>query len=201
MSVDELRRVYSGPTERLTPFQTPDWLLPVTAEVRVLEYLKANNCMNALVSGAVQMRYDPKQDRVVFLCLDETGAVVQATGRALRKQKPKWYKYAKVGYPFICPSGSELAVVVEDAASACAVFPVATGVALLGTYLTEEAARIIRRYPRVIIALDKDATRKAVDLATIISPFSKTRIVMLERDLKACSQEEIRAYITSPSSP
>ena len=49
-------------------------------------------------------------------------------------------------------------------ASACAVSSYGTGMALLGTNLTDRALEIAKQYPRCIVCLDKDASKKALTL-------------------------------------
>ena len=84
-----------------------------------------------------------------------------------------------------------MSVVCEDCASACAVSNNYTGIALMGTHLTNEALRIISQSVKVIVALDKDATRKAIDVVMRIKSKVPTRLVTLDRDLKVLTKNEI----------
>ncbi len=197
-TADDLRAVWANKEPAQRDFEVPAWWLPVTAEKRALDYLRANNSLEAVVAGAAQVRYDPRQDRVVFLCIDQ-GQVVQAVGRGLKSSiKPKWYKYVNSGFPFVTSVHStNLAIAVEDAASACAVFHHGVGIALLGTFLTDQCLSQLRHYKNVILALDKDATRKAVELSAVIKQFVNCRIVMLDKDLKHCSKEELDMILGS----
>ena len=73
---------------------------------------------------------------------------------------------------------------VEDAASACAVSSFGVGMALLGTNLTDRALEIAKQYPRCIVCLDKDASKKALSLTVRLKQFTKTTMRLLEFDPK-----------------
>ena len=73
---------------------------------------------------------------------------------------------------------------IEDAASACAVSKFGTGVALLGTTLTDEAIQVIKGFDRAVIALDKDASGKAISMARRLNMYLPTTVKFLEQDLK-----------------
>ena len=53
---------------------------------------------------------------------------------------------------------------MEDVASACRLASVNTGVALMGTNLLPEHVDVVRNYEYVGVALDKDATDKAIEI-------------------------------------
>ena len=59
-----------------------------------------------------------------------------------------------------------------------------TGVALLGTNLLQSHLDVLKGYNKVIVALDKDATLKAVELTRKISQFVNCRVAFLTDDLK-----------------
>ena len=84
-----------------------------------------------------------------------------------------------------------MSVVCEDCASACAVSDRYTCIALMGTHFTNEALRIISESVVVIVALDKDATRKAIDMVMRIKSKVPTKLVTLDRDLKVLTKNEI----------
>ena len=99
-------------------------------------------------------------------------------------------RYNKSRYPFTIGDNT-VSIVCEDCASACAVTDWYRGVALMGTHLTNEALRIISKSVKVIVALDKDATRKAIDVVMRIKSKVPTRLVTLDRDLKVLTKNEI----------
>lgn len=86
-------------------------------------------------------------------------------------------------------------VLVEDQVSALKVAQAGhIGVALLGTHLDANRVREIgtQRPKEVIIALDQDATPLALGMArTWGLSFNKTRVAILEHDLKDIAHEEI----------
>ena len=77
-------------------------------------------------------------------------------------------------------------IVVEDAASACAVYATGkyTGVALLGTniYLVQRSQ--LRGYTKLIICLDKDASRKSIVLLRQLQGVVSCGVKFLDHDLK-----------------
>ena len=48
---------------------------------------------------------------------------------------------------------------------------------------------------KVVVALDKDATRKAIDVVMRIKARVPTRLVTLDRDLKVLTKNEIRGIL------
>ncbi len=165
------------------PFEIPDTFVPLTRNQKALDYVRDHHAYRAYLDNAVDIMYDIRQDRVVFLVRDGK-QIVDATGRSLTNRKPKWYRYGKSNRPFVC-GGSRTAFLVEDCVSACSVvlFSV-TGVALLGTNLLQSHLDVLKGYNKVIVALDKDATLKAVELTRKISQFVNCRVAFLTDDLK-----------------
>ena len=175
-------------------FTVPEWFTPFTDNVRALNYLKRNNCIDAFENGRARILYDPKQDRVVFL-VKENGITYDAIGRSLKpKTIPKWYRYGKSQKLFTAGEHSQ-AVLVEDSASACAISPVATGVALLGTNMKDADLTQLRKYEHVFVCLDPDATRKALDLQKYLSYFVSTTIIRIDDDLKYYDAQEIKKLL------
>lgn len=159
----------------------------------VMEYLDDNNCIQAFEDGAIKLTYDPAKNRALFWMNDGTGAV----GRTLSPGvKPKWLSYGDTS-GVLSVGNSEIAVVVEDAASACSVYTtgVYTGVALLGTNVSPQQKRQLMGYKRIVICLDKDATTKAIRLAERLSGVVPTTVRFLNEDLKYLSSTEIKERI------
>ena len=118
------------------------------------------------------------------------GVVVDAVGRLINGTGPKWYRYSSSKQPFVCGEHS-VAVLVEDCASACSCSNVATGVALLGTNLLQEHIDALRKYSRVIVALDKDATDKAIEIVRVLSQSGvSAKLAVLSNDLKNMEKDE-----------
>ena len=84
------------------------------------------------------------------------------------------------------------AVIVEDCASACAVSNILTGVAILGTSLKQSHKQSLKSYDKLYIALDRDATTKAFDIANELRSegFKNVKIKALKDDLKYFNTEE-----------
>lgn len=141
--------------------------------------------------------YDVKDSRAVFLIKDGH-VVVDAIGRALAGAVPKWYRYtgnAKVFTRCIGePSG--VAVIVEDVISAITVAkvcPNVTGVAILGTNISNIHMPYLQDYTKIIVALDPDATRKGIEYRREIESWTgiPTVAMHLHDDLKYKTEEDL----------
>jgi hypothetical protein len=176
------------------PLPTPHEWVNVARSPASVAWLKAWHSWEAVEAGLCEVRYDLREDRIVFLVYNE-GILVDAAGRALNKAVyPKWKRYGTSTVPFMCGTG-DIGVIVEDAFSACAVTSVQsgefTGVALMGTSLSPEHKQHLRRFRALIVALDKDATKKSIDMARELAPIAPTRVAVLEHDLKKLDALEI----------
>ncbi len=162
---------------------------------RAENYLLRNNCYDAYAKGLAKIRYDVRQDRIVFL-INNNNKITGAIGRAMsRETYPKWYKYSSdERSPFLCGT-SRTAVVVEDCASACAVSRDYTGFALMGTNFLDEYIPYIKKYSKAIIALDRDATTKSFDIANQIGYYIPTEVKILKDDLKYFKPDEIKEML------
>jgi len=179
-------------------FSLPEQFTPFTENVRALKYLEKNNCLDAYHNQRARIMYDPRQDRVVFI-VQKDGVIYDAIGRALKKGTiPKWYRYGKSQKLFTAGTHSQ-AVVVEDAASACAISPIATGVALLGTNMKDADLTQLREYEKVFVCLDPDATRKALDIHKYLSYFVSSTIIRINDDLKYYEPREISQLLRNNS--
>lgn len=152
-------------------------------------------------------RYDPRQDRIVFLIIHD-GVCHGAVGRAINfRTRPKWFIYNSVcSSMFVVPNRDCLAadlhgisnttILVEDCISACVVSSVCDGMALLGTNFLPDYIEDLLPYSHVLIALDKDASKKAIDLQRRLSFYVKdVDVVLLSRDLKYETIEGIRKIL------
>jgi hypothetical protein len=177
-----------------TDFAVPESFTIFTNNPQAVDYVRRNNCMKAYHNRFADIMYDSKQNRVVFM-IKNNHSVCDAVGRGLNKfVKPKWYRYGKSNRLFTCPE-SDVGVLVEDAASACAISPVATGIALLGTNLRDVNIPELRKFKHIHICLDPDATRKSLSIQSHLSYYVSCDIVRLEDDLKYFSPEEIRKLV------
>lgn len=159
----------------------------------VINYLHNNNCYNAYEDKAVDISYDPANDRVLFWMNNNEGAV----GRALNNNtKPKWLSYGNVS-GVLAVGNKPTAIVVEDAASACAVYAtgVYTGVALLGTNVSPLQRIQLSHYQKLIICLDKDASKKAIRISRSLIGTVDTTVCFISDDFKYMSPTSIMEII------
>jgi len=175
-------------------FVVPDYFVKdITRSSDCLNYINEFNFMEVYEKTPDRFAYDVKNDRLSFMTVHE-GKVVGAVGRAL-KYGIKWYRYDNCHTPFII-GGGDLAVIVEDCTSACVVSHEATGIALLGTNLLTEHLHYIKPYKKVIVALDRDATNKAIDIQRKIAiHVDSCKVMILERDLKYETKESIKELL------
>lgn len=159
----------------------PELLVPVNHKPDVIEYLKSVNSYEAYMSRLVDVRYSPAEDRVMFPVWN--GNTIEGySGRALNYPFPKWKKYGTITNLFSCGNGP-IGVLVEDAPSACAVgiVPEFTGLALLGTQLLTQHKLQLMKFQQVLIALDPDASGKAIEFSRQIP---NGKVVLIPNDLK-----------------
>ena len=174
----------------------PDNTLPLPAIVsspdhhpRAIDYLKSVHSLDAYEDNRVHIKYTPAEDRVLFFMNNDSGAV----GRSLSGKLPKWKSYGDTTGLFTCGTG-DIAVVVEDAASACAISNLEgyVGAALLGTNVSPKQKQQLKHYPKVIISLDKDASSKAIKLLSKLTGHVKSvTVVLLEEDLKNLDTQQM----------
>jgi len=176
-------------------FTQPKSFVSIFSTNKCTDYLKKNHCIEAYLKGKVEIKYDVKQHRAVFI-IKEKEKVKGAVGRGLNSQVyPKWFMYGDKSYPFIC-GNSDTAVLVEDCASACAVSELEThtGVALMGTSLPDSYIPVLKKkFKKVIVALDRDATTKAFDISNQLRYYMDTEVKILEDDLKYFDKQQIES--------
>jgi len=163
-------------------FEMPSTFVPISRSQEAVAYLKKVHAYDAYLDGRVDLRYDFQRNRIAYLITDGK-RVVDAAGRTLTDEKPKWWRYGKSGIPFTSGRHSRC-IVVEDCASACCVSQNFTGVALLGTNLLDSHVKILQKFEHVYVALDKDATQKALQIVRKLHGIVPTNIMILNQDLK-----------------
>ena len=193
LSMEQIREtVVPQKKEQEKPFIVPKSFVSIHSEKKCLEYLKKNNCLQAKEKAKASFMYDARQHRIVFL-IKEKEKARGAIGRGLNSQVyPKWFIYGDKSYPFICGEG-KVGVLVEDCASACAVSNVHAGIALMGTSLPDGYIPIMqKKFKKIIVALDRDATTKSFDIANKLSYYIDTEVKILEDDLKYYDENKIK---------
>lgn len=140
---------------------------------------------------------DIKENRRVFLVRDKEGRVVDAVGRSISGVRPKWKRYASSTWPFVTDWSLDTVVVVEDVISAIAVANATPycGAALLGTNLFTGVPSLFSGFQKGVVALDYDASAKAVGLVKKLNWYLPTRCVIIKEDLKHYSDEKIRGVL------
>jgi hypothetical protein len=197
-SLDSLKNRLKAPlgpingTIRINPSPVPRIVSGIENHPDVIEYLESVHSLPAILRGLAQASYAPKENRVLFWTNEGRGAV----GRALDGRKPKWKVYGDATGLFKCGTGPT-AVVVEDAASACAVGILEgyTGVALLGTHLDGLKKRQLMSFDRVIFCLDNDASRKSISLVRKLEAYVPTTIRFLRDDIKWMPTEKVKELL------
>ena len=186
-------------TETDDEFEIPDTFVSLSRSKQAEEYVKRVGSYEAYLSGLADIRYDLQQDRVVYLVKSiSNGRVVDATGRSLTNRKPKWRRYGNSRSTFLSGNGF-YGIIVEDCPSACSISNLAVGVSLMGTSLLDEHIDVIKQFKKVYIALDKDATGKAILMMKKLRNYVPTKLIVLNKDLKDMQigerNEFIRRYI------
>tara|TARA_Y100000593_G_scaffold41108_1_gene78963 strand:+ start:1346 stop:1981 length:636 start_codon:yes stop_codon:yes gene_type:complete len=179
-----------------------------TADLNRLAY--SNICSDFLEKYCINninipVLYDPLERRIAFM-IQKDGENVDAIGRALDVwRKPKWKRYSDINsaiiVPFDAPPKPNL-IIVEDIISAWKAVTYlddTDAMPLLGTSLsTNNLNKIWDTYQSVTIALDKDATDKAISMSRrIFVGVDKCKVVALELDIKDMTIEEIQNVGTS----
>ena len=140
------------------------------------------------------IRYDRHLHRAVFLVY-KGDTLIDAVGRDLYSNKKiKWYRYGNSGYPFIYGKG-DTAIVVEDVVSALKLSKFCVGVALLGTNLLQTHIDVLKNYKKVGIALDKDASKKAIKLLDDLALNMNVKFLLLEEDIKEMLDEDVEKLV------
>ena len=140
--------------------------------------------------------HDVRHNRLVYAIRDNDGRLVDGAGRTLVGARPKWYRYGNYRGGFKIGT-SDTAFVVEDIPSAISISDWCTGYALLGTSLRDEHIQDLVKFKRVIVALDKDATDKALTFMRMLNTLVPTGILMLDKDLKSIGDIERERTIRS----
>lgn len=197
LSADQVREYLRGRKDNKAQFSVPEYWVAGGNNRDTAKYLKSYNLL-PLINKRIDVRYDPKKDRHVFIGRIGT-EVTGAYGRANKNGKPKWYNYFGADTPYIVPASRkigeapsyEIGILVEDPPSAAAVSFAYDGVALTGTNLKDKYIPVLAKYKQLVICLDKDASKKSLDMQRKLCYYSDTKVALLERDLKYLSQEEI----------
>ena len=187
LTAEDIKRRLYGYVKTKSPFNLPEYLVSCKRSRAAMDWLHTWG----IEDQESLLRYDILEHRVVFLVRHDS-VVMDATGRSLGKRMPKWKRYGKSTLPFCYGSGT-VAVVVEDCVSASIVgTSQRTGVALMGTSMSNEHTQYLSRFSTAIIALDPDALPKAVEMCRDLRLYVDTvKVLRLKDDLKYRNEEDI----------
>ncbi len=156
-----------------------------------LSYDISNKAMQKFITKwdihGVPMLYDIAACRAVFPIYSKKGRLIDAVGRTLRGDVPKWLRYSGKADYYQIGIGS-VAVVVEDAISAAVVgkhVSGAKGFAILGTSMNGKHLDALRKCDKVVVALDPDAWSKTLQFVQMLKGHSiKATAFKLSDDIK-----------------
>lgn len=184
---NRLNKVSESNQRRKTfKFSVPDTLTYNITEAE--KYFKKYNCLEAYEKGLVELRYDILNDRAVFMVRNPLTLEIEgAVGRSLSNSSISkvWNYHNQCTVPFIVGEGGT-AVIVEDCASACSVgrLPEYTGFSLMGTKFKKNYLTFLKKYATVIIYLDKDAYKTALELKKKLNFYVQNVRILLRQDSK-----------------
>lgn len=182
------------PTPTLPEFiKPPTWVRTLNDECR--DYLDK---VHSYPHREPDVYYDVRRNRIVYAIKDRDGKLVDGNGRTLEGRRPKWYRYGKYrGGHLHNPLGKKRVFVVEDIPSAVAISDWVAGYALLGTSLRDEHIEDLKQFQSIIIALDNDATDKALKHVCRLSKYADVDFLILDKDLKSLGEEERERIVRS----
>ena len=182
-----------GASEAKLEVDAPTMELPLT-----LSYDISSNAMQKFITRwqlqGVPLLHDIVADRAVFPIRSSKGRLIDAVGRTLRGDTPKWLRFSGNADYYTHGTGS-VAVVVEDAISAAVVgkhISGATGFAILGTSMNMKHFDALRKFDKVCVALDPDAAAKCLQFVHMLKGHSiKAAALMLNDDIKYFVDEDM----------
>jgi hypothetical protein len=193
-TIDEIIKSMRGKDRELIniPFEVPTYFIDMNSTPRSTRFF--NFLTTIGMDDKVECRYDPRQNRAVFL-IKRGLYVVDAIGKSLNKTLPKWFRYGHSGQSFMLNDG-DTCVVVEDIPSAITVGAAGyASIALLGTHLTTLDIKDLMGYNNIIVALDPDAHSKGVAIAARLDAYSNARAILIPNDLKYFKPNEVREIL------
>lgn len=194
---------HQGGERKFSPsFYTKDVQLP---ELEDLNYLYDTWGVDLELVYQYGWGIAPQEDGDLNLIMPVVSPTREIRGYHLRVEynddrKKQCRNYKVLEQPWNCwyRNGHRHIVVVEDQISALRTASYVTGVAIMGTGLSEEKleeiARVAKPTTRVWIALDKDATTKAIKMLKHYRLYvPNLNVLMLSKDIKNMSHQEILA--------
>lgn len=189
MEQQQLQRAYTNINKEKETMEIPEYV--VTPKANHTKYQRFMRRWGIAIADTL---YDVKDERVVFP-IKHKGRIIDAIGRAVGVNHPKWYRYTGEADYYTVGNGKTL-LIVEDVLSAIIAtqeLPYITAMAILGTSLSPKHMQKIGEYNRIIIALDPDAIGKTVEYRREIELWTgnKTTAMNLLDDIKYKMDEDI----------
>ena len=201
MEEQQLQRAYTNIKKEKDTMEIPEYVVTPKAN-----HTKHQRFVRRWGIALGDTMYDVKDERVVFP-IKHKGRIIDAIGRAVGINHPKWYRYTGEADYYTIGNGKIL-LIVEDVLSAIIAtqeLPYITAMAILGTSLSPKHMEKIQEYNKVIIALDPDAIGKTVEYRREIELWTgnKTIAMNLLDDIKYRMEEDIeklKEYCNATSS-
>ena len=194
--LDGLHKAAIAKAEKQTASFSPKWYRYKTEPAQI-ENLKGSTTLTKEELAEQHVRYAKDRGTVVFPIFDHVGHEVGVVDRSYVGRDPKALTYwfsdvPKMHFP-LEEATTSVCMLVEDIPSAIKATKHVTSVALLGTNLTSDCLMHLRgKFTTLYIALDEDATDKAIQMAKKYSIFFKEVIpVPLKKDIKNMNDEEL----------
>lgn len=194
-NISELKTVLNAHTAVKQEFKLPDYLIYGLSSSYASLMITEGHCLEVYKQGLFDIAFDPKENRVCFL-VKKNNKDIGLIGKAINnKIKPKVLNYqnSDVSTPFICGS-TDTIVLVEDCLSAASVCRIKelSGLALLGSSLKNEYLPIVKSYSKCIVALDRDARKKALAIKKKLCYYHpNVKLWLLDMDIKEMSDKEL----------
>ena len=189
MEEQQLQRAYTNIKKEKETMEIPPYVVSPKAS-----HTKHQRFVRRWGIALGDTMYDVKDERVVFP-IKHKGRIIDAIGRAVGINHPKWYRYTGEADYYTIGNGKIL-LIVEDVLSAIIAtqeLPYITAMAILGTSLSPKHMEKIQEYNKVIIALDPDAIGKTVEYRREIELWTgcKTTAMNLIDDIKYREYEDM----------
>jgi len=185
---------YSIPQHFIRGLSTPE----------ALDWVVKHNAYPAYQQGLYEIYTDIRQDRIVVPLYSPDGRLVNAGGRAWsRYTVPKFRIYSSDTpvYPFVVGSSTKVCIVEDFASAAALAGHGITGVALLGTNPKYQLLiPVLKKLnpTKIIVALDADATGKAIKLTKFLQFIFNCAILHpLDKDIKDMNEKELEQCLTN----
>ncbi len=189
-------RLRTRVTQTAPTWQIPEHFASPFQTVECVKFLRRWDLLDALSAKLYDAKYDPQRNRLVFLTQDGlggTGRTLYPAGNSLAQ--PKWLRYGDTDAVFCMAKGSDTCIVTEDVLSCIRCSEVSDALALQGTRLQTQHVVKLRRYKKVLFALDPDAKNTALAMTKVMIGHTDASVLYLRDDPKCLSKNEIMSML------